>query len=124
MFKGQGIGGFIGGQLVDSAGISLPLLFKLTAGFLIVWTIIFYFVYTMLCQKYEERLIQQKEEEIYSLQVNKEQHGSTLSTIDQSQTELRQRHTYFNRSANTKSTIELEEASKYWGSQIVGMTRL
>ena len=124
LFKGQGIGGFIGGQLIDNAGCSLPLLFNVTAGFLFGWALIFHFVYAIFCKKYEEKLIQQKEEEIYRLQKSKRQDESTLSKIDQSQSELRYWQSASNITAKTKSTLEYEDSMKYWGSQIVGTTRL
>ena len=67
-FTGPGIGGFIGGQLIDHAGVSLRLLFKMTSIFLFCSAIIFYFLYKILCTKHEENLIKLKEKEVLMLQ--------------------------------------------------------
>ena len=67
-FTGPGIGGFIGGQLIDHAGVSLRLLFKMTSIFLFGSAIIFYFLYKILCTKHEENLIKLKEKELLKLQ--------------------------------------------------------
>lgn len=92
--------------------------------FLFGWIIIFCPIYTLFCKKYEEKLIQQKEEEISRLEQFKKKNGSVLSIIGQSQIELRERQEVPKRQTKTKSTLEFEDAMQYWGSQIGGMTRL
>ena len=61
------MGGFIGGQLVDNAGMSLPILFETSAAVLLGWALIFGFMYALFCKKYEQRLVQQKERELVIL---------------------------------------------------------
>ena len=90
-FTGPGIGGFIGGQLIDHAGISLRLLFKMTSIFLFGSAIIFYFLYKIFCTKHEENLIKLKEKELLKLE---KREPSKLRTEDnyQNQPEYKKTH--------------------------------
>ena len=97
-FKGQGIGGFVGGQLVDRLGCSLPLLFNITAGFLFGWAVMLYLVYRFLCKKYEDKLIKQKEDEIRNM--NTAGSVPSLTTSDQNADDKS-----FNASEDGKSQI-------------------
>ena len=54
--------------MIDRAGVSLRLLFKMTSIFLFGSAIIFYFLYKILCTKHEENLIKLKEKEVLKLQ--------------------------------------------------------
>ena len=121
---GQGIGGFVGGQLVSNAGVSLPLLFQVMAGFSFAWTAIFYFIYKIFCHKYENQLIKAKEAEENNADDNKETNGKNISFNKTYDMEMRQRQNVSERTSKTKSTFEFEDSMKYWNTQISGKTSL
>ena len=72
--------------------MSLPLLFKLSAAIMFVWAATFAFLYPIFCKKYEQKLIQQKEEEIARLQPNTHENESTSQKRDQPHIELSNEH--------------------------------
>ena len=77
-----------------------------------------------MCKKYEEQLIQQKEDEIYRLQVNKRQDVTLSPTLDNFHGEVRDREIDSHRIANTTRNPKFEDSMKYLGSQIIGIARL
>ena len=74
--------------------MSLPLLFKLTAIFLFGWALLFAVVYPIFCKKYEQKLIQQKENEMNNVM------------------------------ATGQCETKAESTMQYWSGQITGMSRL
>ena len=74
--------------------MSLPLLFKLTAIFLFGWALLFAVVYPIFFKKYEQKLIQQKENEMN------------------------------NAMATGQCETKAESTMQYWSGQITGMSRL
>ena len=114
---GRGIGGFIGGQLLDNAGWSMALLFKVTAAVLFVSTLCLYFVYKIFCTKYEEQLIKLKEDEMVRQQEEKEEHAKDSLEIDRNQENVG--HSSFNNDIGIKDMKD----TKYGASQIVGKSR-
>ena len=121
---GQGVGGFVGGQLVSNAGFSLPLLFQVTAGFCMAWTFIFYLIYKVFCSKYESQLIQAKVAEENNAKINSHSDARNVLTAAPSDMEIRQRQNASERSLKTQSIVKLEDSMKYWNTQVIGRTRL
>ena len=124
LWTGQGIGGFVGGQLLSSAGFSLPLLFQVTAAFLIGWEIILYFIYKCFCKRYEEKLISSKEAEVFQLEANKQKDENFISTIDLPNTDILQKQNLPALSTKMKSDLEFDDAPKCENSQVVGVSEL
>ena len=79
---GNGLGGFVGGQLVDNLGCSLPLLFKIASIFLFSCAIILYFVYNIWCKKYEQQLVKMKEEELSKRKINQKEGEETMPDLN------------------------------------------
>ena len=89
LIVGQGVGGFVGGQLVDNDLLTLPQLFYTSAGFSICWSLICFVVYKAFCKKYENKLIDAKHQEEKRI-ATENARRDTISTIS-SGIELRQR---------------------------------
>ena len=70
---GPGIAGFIGGQLVDNAGITLPRLFQLSAAALFGWLFLCAFPYICFCKRYEKILFQQKENQLRAFEMTEDE---------------------------------------------------
>ena len=125
---GAGVGGFVGGQLVDSAGFSLPSLFQVTAAFSIAWAIISYFIYKLFCKKYENKLIQAKDVEerqidnIFTLDTKLDYYESNLSPNVKPGLELRKRNNASERELKRKSQVDFEDSIRFWSSQTAGKT--
>ena len=113
---GNGIGGFVGGQLVDGLGISLPLLFKITAGFLVFCVVVLGGVYNVFCKKYEERLVEKKEEDILAFQQNMEEEKSSKKDLDNDN----EHH----KKLDAISKLSLGNAVLYPRTQVAGISRL
>ena len=97
--------------MVDGLGMSLPLLFKITAGFLVCCVLILGGVYNIFCKKYEKILVQKKEEDIRSMQQD------TDGTKD----------SIYNQSKNfdiMSDKLTLGSSIPYLGTQITGLSRL
>ena len=97
---GNGLGGFVGGQLVDNLGFSLPLLFKIASIFLFSCAIILYFVYNIWCKKYEHQLVKMKEEELLKTQLNQKEGDGT------------------------NPDLNVGESMAYLGGQVAGISRM
>ena len=127
-FIGAGVGGFVGGQLVDSAGFSLPLLFQVTAAFSVAWAILSYLIYKLFCKKYENKLIQAKDVEerqidnTFALDTKLDYNLSPNVIMEKSGLELRKRNNMTERALKTKSQVDFEDSIRYWSSQIAGKT--
>ena len=127
-FIGTGVGGFVGGQLVDSAGFSLPLLFQVSAAFSVAWAILFYLIYKLFCKKYENKLIQAKEveerqiENSVTLDTKLDYDESNPSPNAKPGLELRKRNNVTERALKTKSQVDFEDSIRYWSSQTAGKT--
>jgi hypothetical protein len=121
LFSGQGIGGFVGGQLVDNLGVSLPLLFKIFSGFLCGSSICLYFVYNVLCKKYEDQLIKHKEEELLKLQVNKNQEVANRSSTESGSGDINQES--LDVLEETKCDLQFGNSIIYFGNQVAGISR-
>ena len=125
---GTGVGGFVGGQLVDSAGFSLPMLFQASAGFSIAWAILFYLIYKLFCKKYENKLIEAKDVEerqidnTLTLDTKLDYNLSPNVILEKSGLELRKRNNVTERALKTKSQVDFEDSIKYWSSQTAGKT--
>ena len=89
LIAGQGVGGFVGGQLVDNNLLTLPQLFYASAGFSLCWSLICFVVYKAFCKKYENKLIDAKQKEEKRIATENARRDS-ISTIS-SGIELRQR---------------------------------
>ena len=125
---GAGVGGFVGGQLVDSAGFSLPLLFQVTAAFSVAWAILSYLTYKLFCKKYENKLIQAKDVEerqidnTFTLDTKLDYNLSPNVILEKSGLELRKRNNVTERALKTKSQVDFEDSIRYWSSQTAGKT--
>lgn len=119
---GQGIGGFVGGQLVDNAGITLPQLFYISAAFSLAWLGISYVIYKLFCKKHEIALIKAKEEEERTLETEDQVNEDNSTNTEPVDFELRKRK-FSDRQSKTKSRLEFEDSIKYWNSQVVGHTK-
>ena len=71
--SGPGIAGFIGGQLVDNAGITFPRLFQLSAAALFGWLFLCAFPYICFCKRYEKILFQQKENQLRAFEMTEDE---------------------------------------------------
>ena len=121
LFSGQGIGGFVGGQLVDNLGVSLPLLFKISSGFLGGFSIFLYFVYNVLCKKYEDQLIKQKEEELLKLQMNVNNEVASLSNLESGHGDISKESPSI--LEETKDDLQFGNSLIYFGNQVAGISR-
>ena len=77
---------------MDNLGCSLPLLFKISAVFLLCCAVVLYFVYNVLCRKCEDRLIKMKEEEILKSQRSEKPTESVCSKFDLGVVTVRNNH--------------------------------
>ena len=88
---GQGVAGFVGGQLVDNNLLTLPQLFYASASFSIAWATVCYLIYKAFCKKYENKLIEAKEEEEKRIAEEKDLNDTISINTISSEFELRQR---------------------------------
>ena len=116
---GAGIGGFIGGQIVDGLGLSLSTLFNITAVFLFAWAVTFYCIYRMFCKKFEEALIKQKEEETLNLGI--QQHSSSEFKDNLEDEQVNYINDPMCKLSNDK---DIMNSMKYWLPQTAGISRL
>ena len=86
-----------------------------------VWATLFAVIYPIFCKKYEQKLIQQKTEEIDRLQQNSYQ---IQSASPKTETELPNKNSTNDVKNTMGHDIEFEKPKQYWIGQVAGMTRL
>ena len=86
------------------------------------WATLFALVYTIFCKKHEQKLIQQKIEELDRLQQNRNENESTSTKSSQVPAEFYNRD--YKKDENGKRRPEIEIFQHQWIGQVAGMTRL